>query len=221
MKTLIYVILDRSGSMGGREGDVVGGVNSFLAAQKEVEGEAKIAFVRFDTESTERFRALQDIKACDPLYRDDFQPRGGTPLLDAVGTTLREIETDVANETPQRVVVVIVTDGEENASRSFSKRQIRTAIEAKQESGLWSFIFLGADMDAFREATEIGILAQNAMSNVKSAEGYATAFAAVSDSVAITRATGSTTYSNLGGDMDEKGSIKKWKGSSKDSKSST
>src|SRR3990167_6944268 len=98
MKTMICLILDRSGSMHGRENDVIGGVNSFIEEQKKLPDPASIAFVRFDTEAIERFRAMGPLSEVQPLTLADYQPRGGTPLLDAVGTTIAKLDDDWKTE---------------------------------------------------------------------------------------------------------------------------
>lgn len=213
MKTMICFVLDRSGSMSGRESDVVGGVNNFIEKQQQLREPASIALVRFDTGMTERFRPMQDLKAMMPIIRDDFVPRGGTPLLDAVGDTLLALDLDWAAERPDRAIMVIVTDGVENSSRRYSKPQIKRMIEARQESGKWAFIYLGADVDAFGEASALGIYTSNAANWAKTAEGTRSTYGAVGQTVSAMRAEGSSTVaSNLGGNIKADGTVEKWGG---------
>lgn len=202
MKTMICVVLDRSGSMGGRENDVINGVNAFLTEQKKLPDPADIAFVRFDTESIERFRQMGPLAECAPLTLDDFRPRGGTPLLDAVGKTIAQLEQDWREKRPERAIVVIATDGEENSSREYTKEKLKGMITARQASGMWAFIFLGADIDAFDAAGSIGIYAANTGGHVNSARGTRMAYAATSDTVAAMRSTGHMVADNLGGQID-------------------
>ncbi len=207
MKTMICLILDRSGSMGGRENDVVNGVNSFIDEQKKLPDPASIAFVRFDTEAVERFRPMQALSEVRPLVRADYQPRGGTPLLDAVGATVAALDDDWKREQPERCIVVIVTDGEENSSHEYTKAKIKEMVEARQQSGKWAFIYLGANVDAFAEAGSIGISLQNVAGYKNTSAGTKAMYSAVSDSALNMRASGSMTASNLGGEIEEDGSV--------------
>src|SRR3990167_1018571 len=203
MKTMICLILDRSGSMGGRENDVVNGVNSFIEEQKKLPDPASIACVRFDTEATERFRPMQSLADIKPLERGEYQPRGGTPLLDAVGTTIAKLDEDWKVEQPERAVVVVVTDGEENRSREYSKSKVKEMIESRQTSGKWAFIYLGANVDAFHEARGMGFAAANTGCYTNTAAGTMAMYAAVGQSVSQMRATGATVAHNLGRDIGE------------------
>lgn len=208
MKTMICVILDRSGSMQGRESDVVGGVNKFLEEQRKVDKPASIAFVRFDGEAVERFRPMGDLKACADLSAGEYSPRGSTPLLDAVGKTLADLDEDWKREAPDQAVVVIVTDGQENASREYTQAKVKGMIESRQKSGKWMFIYLGADVDAFAESHKLGIPMSNSAGYVKSAAGMASMTASMSASVGTMRITGSKVASNLGGNIGEAGDVK-------------
>jgi uncharacterized protein YegL len=203
MKTMICLILDRSGSMNGRENDVIGGVNTFLDEQKKLPDPASIAMVRFDTEATERFRAMQPLTDCAPLTKDDYQPRGGTPLLDAIGKTLTDLDNDWKAEQPERAILVIVTDGEENASREYKKAKIKEMIESRQASGKWAIVYLGANVDAFAEAGSMGIVAQNSGGYTNTSRGTKTMYAAMSGSVSQMRTTGATVAHNLGRNIGE------------------
>lgn len=208
MKTMICLILDRSGSMAGREKDVIGGVNTFLDEQKKLPDPASIAFVRFDDQAVERFRAMQELAECKPLVADEYQPRGGTPLLDAVGRTIAQLDEDWKAEKPERCILVIVTDGAENSSREYTKEQIKTMIQARQDSGKWAFIYLGANVDAFFEASKMGIPVMNSAGYNNTAAGTRAVYAAASMNVSNMRATGQT-MANLGGDIEEDGTLKK------------
>lgn len=209
MKTMICLILDRSGSMGGRENDVINGVNSFLDEQKKLPDPASIAFVRFDTEATERFRPMQNLTEMKPLERSEYSPRGGTPLLDAVGSTITALDDDWKKEQPERCIMVIVTDGEENSSREYTKSKVKELIQARQDSGKWAFIYLGANVDAFQEAGSMGIALANAASYQNTFKGTASLYRTVSASASNMRQTGNMTATNLGGDIDEDGKVTK------------
>lgn len=207
MKTMICLILDRSGSMAGRENDVVGGVNAFLDEQKKLPDPASIAFVRFDSAGTERFRAMGPLTEAQPLTLADYQPRGGTPLLDAVGTTIAKLDDDWKTEQPERCILVIVTDGEENESREYTKAKVKDMIESRQASGKWAFIYLGANVDAFSEAAAMGIMTANSAGYQNTAKGTRSLYATASQTVGHMRATGQTVAHNLGGNIDEDGNV--------------
>lgn len=209
MKTILCLILDRSGSMGGRETDVVNGVNSFIAEQKKLPDPAAIAFVRFDSEAVERFRPMQNLADVQPLAMNEYQPRGGTPLLDAVGRTIVQMDEDWKVEKAERAVCVIVTDGQENASNEYTKEKIKAMIQTRQDSGLWAFIYLGANVDAFAEAHSIGINLNNAANYQNTALGTQSLYAAASASSSGMRTTGNMVATNLGGDIQEDGTLTK------------
>lgn len=209
MKTMICLILDRSGSMAGREDDVVGGVNKFLEEQKKLPDPASVALVRFDSEAIERFRPMTELASVTPISRDDFQPRGSTPLLDAVGQTIAALDDDWKREQPERCIVVIVTDGQENCSHEYTKTKLKEMIQARQESGKWAFIYLGANIDSFMEAGSIGVAAANVANYKNTAQGVNAMYGAASGTVAMMRATGQTVATNLGGDIEEDGTVVK------------
>ena len=203
MKTMICLILDRSGSMAGREADVIGGVNTFLDEQKKLPDPASLAMVRFDTGGVERFRPMQALAEVQPLTAADYQPRGGTPLLDAIGKTLVDLDTDWKTEQPERAILVIVTDGEENESREYKKAKIKEMIESRQASGKWAIVYLGANVDAFHEAAAMGVSLANSAGYVNTAAGTKQMYATMDCAVATMRKTGNMTASNLGRNIGE------------------
>lgn len=203
MKTMICLILDRSGSMAGREADVIGGVNTFLDEQKKLPDPASIAMVRFDTGGVERFRPMQALAEIKPLTAEDYQPRGGTPLLDAIGKTLAEMYNDWKAEQPERAILVIVTDGHENESREYKKAKIKEMIESRQASGKWAIVYLGANVDAFAEAGSMGIAMANSAGYANTAAGTKSMYSAASAGVSMMRTTGATEAHNLGRNIGE------------------
>ncbi len=207
MKTMICLLLDRSGSMGGKEGDVIGGVNAFLDEQKKLPDPASLAMVRFDSQGIERFRAMGPLSEAQHLTAADYQPRGGTPLLDAVGTTIVKLDDDWKTEAPERCIMVIVTDGQENESHEYTKAKVAELIKARQDSGKWAFIYLGANVDAFAEAGSMGIMASNSAGYTNTARGIKAMYAGVSASVGTMRSTGATQAHNLGGNIGEDGTL--------------
>lgn len=155
-KTDIVVVLDRSGSMQSIGKATVEGFNTFLNEQQGAEGEATITLIQFDDRYEENYKALPINEAGPLLLGENFIPRGSTALLDAIGKTIEELET------PNDVVFVIITDGEENASRTYTKEAINKMIETKEKEG-WAFLFLAANQDAIAAGGSIGIKSGNSM----------------------------------------------------------
>lgn len=158
--TEIVCIIDRSGSMASIRTDAIGGFNTFLGAQKKLLGTASVTLILFDNEYETPIQNV-DIKSVDPLTEKTFVPRGSTALLDAVGRTINEVGTRLANmqeqDRPEKVIVSILTDGLENASREFSRSKIKEMVEHQRDKYKWEFVFLAANQDAFAEAGSIGI----------------------------------------------------------------
>ena len=158
--TEIVFILDRSGSMSGLEKDTIGGYNSFLERQRKGAGEAYISTVLFDNEMLV-LHDRADIKNVQLLTDDDYIPRGCTALLDAVGGAIRHIgnvhKYARSEDVPEKTIFVIITDGMENASQRFTYNRVQEMIKRQQEKYGWEFVFLGANIDAPREARRFGI----------------------------------------------------------------
>ncbi len=182
--TEIVFILDRSGSMGGLESDTIGGFNAMLKKQQaETEGNAVVSTILFDHES----KVLHDrvpLEEVKPLTADDYQVRGTTALLDAVGDAVKHIKNihKYAREEdrPQKTLFVITTDGLENASQKFSYADIKRLVEQQKELG-WEFIFLGANIDAVEVAGNIGIDARRAVNYHADSTGTAHVFGAIAN----------------------------------------
>lgn len=186
--THISVILDRTGSMEPIRDDVIGGFNAFLKEQKQAPGKASLTLVQFD--SQDPYEVIHDFKAIaavEPLTRETFVPRATTPLLDALGRGINDLESRLARmesaDRPSRVVMVIITDGQENASREFRKEQITRMIRDRQEKDDWQFVFLSADLSAIQDAVEQGIRPASAMSFRKDKKGTTEAWKSVSSRV--------------------------------------
>ena len=171
-------ILDRSGSMGSCRDDTIGGYNSFVDDQKVHGG--TMTLVQFD-DTYEIVYQNVPIGEVRPLTRETFVPHGATALHDAIGRTIKDIET----RTPP--TVIILTDGYENASRKYTKAHVKDLIEQKTKDG-WTFVYLGANQDAFTEASGIGISGQCTVNfNTEQTQGV---FAALSQAVSNQSQTG-------------------------------
>ena len=191
--TELVFILDKSGSMSGLEKDTIGGFNSLLEQQRKVDGECVITTVLFDN----RYELLHDridIRAVQPITGKEYFVGGSTALLDAIGRTIHKIDTAQKNTTEdyraEKVMFVIITDGEENASRHFSSAQIRQMIQHQKERYGWEFIFLGANIDAVETAGRFGIDADRAVDYVPDGEGTELNFRMMSETVATFRECG-------------------------------
>ena len=181
MKTEIVCIIDRSGSMQAIRQDAIGGFNQFLEAQKAVPGEALFTLALFDHE----YLLVQDAVPLDnanPMSNETFVPRGTTALLDAIGRTVNSIgaRLHASQSKPDKVIVLILTDGAENASTEFSSAKIKEMIEHQQQKYAWEFVFLGANQDAITAGAAIGIPAHNTVQFAADAQGTADAYRSMS-----------------------------------------
>ena len=190
--TEIVFILDRSGSMAGLEDDTIGGFNAMIQKQKAEEGEAYVSTILFDN-YTEVIHDRVDIQKIQPMTHKDYYVRGCTALLDAVGKSIRHIgnvhKYAREEDRPEKTIFVITTDGMENASREYSYERVRKMIEHQQEKYGWEFLFLGANIDAAKEAARFGITEDRAANYHADSVGTAVIYEAVSEAVCNVRAS--------------------------------
>lgn len=188
--TDITVVLDRSGSMARTKQDTEGGFNHFIEDQRKLPGECKFTLVQFDTayESVYRAVPLQEVK---PL---NLVPRGGTALLDAIGRTINETGARLAAmqeaDRPAKVLFVIITDGEENSSKEFNHAQIFGLITQQQDQYQWTFVFIGANQDAIKNGTNMGLSAMNSLAYADNSKGVTDMYGSLSRSTSTLRASG-------------------------------
>lgn len=189
--TEIVFILDRSGSMAGLEDDTIGGFNAMIQKQKAEDGEAYVSTVLFDNH-TEVIHDRVDIQKIQPMTRRDYYVRGCTALLDAVGKSIHHIgnvhKYAREEDRPEKTIFVITTDGMENASREYSYERVRRMIEHEQEKYGWEFLFLGANIDAAKEAARFGIAQDRAANYHADRQGTAVIYEAMSEAVCNVRA---------------------------------
>lgn len=179
--TELVFIIDRSGSMAGLEDDTIGGFNSMINKQKEIPGECYVSTVLFDNESQvlhDRVK-LSEIK---PMTKKEYYVRGCTALLDAIGNAVKHIgnihKYARKEDVPQNTMFIITTDGMENASRSYSGKDIKKLVEKQKEKYGWEFIFIGANIDAIETAQSIGISKDRAANYVHDSMGTKTVYEA-------------------------------------------
>lgn len=180
--TELVFILDRSGSMCGLEQDTIGGFNGMLKKQRGQAGSAHVTTVLFD-DQYEKIHDRCDLEQVKELTEEDYYVRGCTALLDALGRTIHEMAQAQKRlskeERAKKVIFVITTDGMENASRRYSREQVRKMIEKRQKKHGWEFLFLGANMDAVAEAGSLGIRAERSVTFRNDSQGIKTNYQAV------------------------------------------
>ncbi len=181
----ISVILDRTGSMESIRDDTIGGFNAFLEDQQSQPGTATLTLVQFDTEDPyEVVHHYMPIGDVPKLTRKTYVPRSGTPLLDALGRGINDLEkgiSDLAEEArPSKVVMVVITDGHENSSKEFKKDQILKMVKERTEKDDWQFVFLSADLDGIDDARATGFVFDSSLMFDKSGKGARDAWSSLS-----------------------------------------
>lgn len=181
--TEIAFVLDRSGSMQSVAQAAITGFNEFLKDQQNAPGQARLTLVLFDDEILTPADHLP-IAEVVPLNSDTYEPRNTTALLDAIGETIervgKRLEQTPESERPAKVIVAILTDGQENASQKFQWKDIAALIRHQTETYKWDFIFLGANQDAIATAANLNIGAANASGFTSDAVGIRSTGSAIS-----------------------------------------
>ncbi len=178
--TVVNLLLDQSGSMSGTRQNTVDGINEYINTLKEDGGKYKVTLTMFDT----NINGLRLDKPWDNLYIDDvptlkledYNPSGGTPLHDAFCTTLNEIK----ERKDEKYLYVILTDGGENSSKEYTMqdmKKLKKKLEAKEN---WTFVYLGANQDAFATASVYDFSSSNVSNFNTSASGTKAVFGTLS-----------------------------------------
>ena len=188
--TELVFILDRSGSMAGLEKDTIGGFNAMIEKQKGEPGEAFVSTVLFDNLS----QVIHDrvkLENVPKLTEKEYYVRGCTALLDAVGGAIHHIgnvhKYAREEDRPEKTLFVITTDGMENASRRYNYGRVKEMIRRQKEQYGWEFLFLGANIDAAREAARFGIGADRAANYHADREGTNVIYETVSEAITQVR----------------------------------
>lgn len=211
--TEIIFVIDKSGSMSHLAGDTIGGFNGFIESQKALDGKATLTTVLFDTS----WRILHDgvdIREVKAMTSSDYIAGGGTAMLDAIGEIINRVQDrhdELGVEKPEEILFVITTDGEENSSSKFNKKQIEKMIKHQTNGHGWKFMFLGANMDAVKEAASIGIAKDYAANYTYTAKGVCDAYTTLSCATSSLRSVGldsdfdlATAYANTATHCDGK-----------------
>lgn len=162
----IFIVLDESGSMGGRVDDVIQGLNSFIDRQKEHGDDATVSLLKFEGGNTVLLFEHMPITEFPTLTNKHYQPCGATNLLDALGAAIESIDKEqksVELEERSDVLTLVITDGFENASHKYKKELIEPLIKDRTKNG-WLFSYIGADIDSFSESNGLGFNYQHSAS---------------------------------------------------------
>ncbi len=203
--THIAILLDRSGSMSGTATDLREGLNTFIAEQRVLEGEVKVTIAQFDHEFEYIYQNF-DIKDVSIITDQDYQPRGMTALNDSLarlinetGAYLRGLSED---ERPEKVLVQVITDGYENASKEFSHAQVKEMVKEQESKYNWQIVYIGANQDSVLEGSARGIT--NSVNYVANKVGTKKLFNSLSSSTAMYRSAVGASASFLMSDVDDK-----------------
>ena len=205
--TELLMILDMSGSMYSLRDDTIGGYNSLIEEQKKEEGSAIVTTVLFnDGYSVVHDRI--DINDVKPMTSADYVPQGTTAMLDAVGKAITSIGQKLAEtpeeQRPSKVMVTIITDGYENASREYSWDVIKAMIKEQREKYSWIFTFIGADIDTMSVSNNLGIDSRLSKSYTKSVDGSNSVYKSVSKAMKRVRASvDAVSMEEVSADLDE------------------
>ncbi len=207
--TDITVVLDRSGSMSSIRWPMEGGLERFIDSQRQVPGACHVSLIQFDTKAIEVVFTAIPVADVRPIR---ISPRGGTPLHDAmaiaINSTGERLAAMPADDRPAKVLMLVITDGAENASRETTAAQVRAMIQHQQEVYSWEFIFLAANVNAFREARRMGIDTTRAVEFGANADDVGDAFAVLGDKFSKFRNKG--TRKDLEFTEGERGRMKKF-----------
>lgn len=191
--TDVTIILDRSGSMHVVKNDIIGSFNNFIKEQRKIPGLMKVSLVTFADDYKVEIEN-DDINKIYDLTDKNYQPSGSTALNDAIGKTINSVGQRLNDmymfDRPGRVLIVIITDGEENASKEFSLTKVKEMIKHQEEIYSWEFAFIGADINVQKEATMRGVATNKSYTFTKDASSIKEMGLTLSASVATYRTGG-------------------------------
>lgn len=199
--TSLNVIIDESSSMYQLASDTISGFNKFLEDQKIVPGEVIFTLCKFNT----TYSLVHDcvkIASVPSLDNKTYSPKGYTALLDAVGNTIDEVGKKLAampeEERPAKVLFLIMTDGEENSSKKYTREKVRQMIIHQREVYNWEFVFMGANIDAVAEGESLGVIRSNSLNYQPSSAGTKALYGNISESTTRYRSSASQVQNFFG-----------------------
>jgi hypothetical protein len=159
--TQIIAVLDKSGSMHHLTNDTIGGFNSFIEEQRKQPGDLVITTVLFNS-GYEVLHDQKNLRDIEKLSDNAYKAEGNTALLDAMGKSMIDVGRKLADmneeDRPSKVIMFVITDGQENASREYTGKQIKEMVEEQKNKYSWEFMFIGANIDAFAVGSDLGIM---------------------------------------------------------------
>lgn len=198
--TVVTMVVDESGSMAMLHKPTMDGFNEYVTnLQGSLKGE-KVYFsaITFDTRGVRKLQVGSPLENAIKLSVENYQPNGGTPLLDAAGKAILATDEVMKAQAGTKAIVVIQTDGQENASKEFDLAKLKTLIEERTAKG-WQFVFIGAGIDAYAQGSQMGFSTANTMSYTADAVATMDAFAATASNAAnFTRGLASTMAYSVG-----------------------
>jgi hypothetical protein len=183
-KTLVTVLLDRTGSMESVRDDTIGAFNTYLETLKQDGEGLYFTLIQFDSMGVDKLYVNEAIKNVPRLTRETFVPRASTPLIDAAYKTIKAVEKAVSGNPSNKVVICIQTDGQENSSTEYSWDALNALVKEKFEAG-WQFNFMGAGIDAYQQASRMGISADQTVAYSKDTAATRAAFSATAQNTAL------------------------------------
>lgn len=193
MKTHITFVLDSSGSMSSIREDTIGGFNTFLEEQRDEEGESTVTMFEFNT-NVELLYQDNSIEDAPTLDEDIYTPGGQTALHDALITAIQDTRSHVAERTeilPDNVIIVVLTDGKENASET-PQQKVREEVKYQREDADWEFLFIGANQDAALTASDMGMNTDKSLDMAHTGDGAKAAYSSTSEVISDIRQSGTT-----------------------------
>ena len=180
MKTLVNFILDKSGSMSSVREATISGFNEYVGTlKKDKKSQYEFSFTLFDTDIIAS-EAIPVSKVAD-LTPGLYNPSGNTALYDAVCSTIK----DVKEKKGQKVITIIMTDGEENSSKEYTEVQMKALIDERTKKGNWTFVYLGANQDSYAKAQKYGISSMNASNFNSTSAGVGATMRSVASNTAM------------------------------------
>jgi hypothetical protein len=183
-KTLVTFLLDRTGSMESVRDDTIGAFNTYLDTLQQDGDLLYFTLIQFDSMSVDKVHVNEPVKEIPRLTRETFVPRASTPLIDAACKTIKAVEKSVSGSPQTKIVICIQTDGQENASTEHTWEELNALIKAKFEQG-WQFNFMGAGIDAYAQASRMGISRDQTLAYSKDVAATRSAFSASAENTRL------------------------------------